>query len=88
MNQEFLSRFRTAIIMILTVIITAAILYISWKNGNIDYLDRALYFFSGMMIFVLCRNLVKSIKIDNKQFGISLDAGVEDEINKNKEKSE
>lgn len=73
MNNEFLSKYRTALIMLLTIVITIIILLISWKNGNIAYLDRALWFFAGMNIFILCRNLIHTIKIDNKQFGISIE---------------
>ena len=79
MNTEFLSQYRTAIIMLLTVLITIGILLISWKNGDINYLDRALYFFAGMNFFILTRNLIRSIKIDNKQLGILVDAGVAEE---------
>lgn len=84
MNNEFLSRYRTAIVMFLTILITFAILYISWKNGDIQYLDRGLYFFSGMMMFVLFRNLIHSIKIDNKQFGVQIE-GKQPEDEKEKE---
>lgn len=74
MEKEFLSSYRTFIIMIFVVAITAGIMFISYKNNDVNYLDRALFFFSAMSVFILTRNLIKSIKLNNAAIGLQIEA--------------
>jgi uncharacterized membrane protein len=77
MNKEFLSGYRTAIIMLLTLVIAGGIIAIALKKENLDFLDRGLIFFSAMSAFILLRSLIRSIKIDNKALGIQVEASDE-----------
>lgn len=74
MNKEFMERYRTAIFMALSVIMTAFVLFLAYAKNDIKYLDRAIYFFSGMCVFFVFRNTIKSIKLNNKQIGLQIDA--------------
>lgn len=88
MNKEFMERYRTAIFIVLSIILTAFVMWLAYKKDNINYLDRGLLFFAGMSVFFIFRNLIRTIKLNNQAIGLQIEAQEKEEQEKQRIENE
>jgi hypothetical protein len=82
MNKEFMERYRTAFLMLVTVVLTSFVVYLAYSKNDINYLERGLSFFAIMAVFFTVRNLIKSFKINNPAMSIEIENKEEKEAEK------